>query len=135
MTDEHHAAGHFGEECPQCGTVHRVLDSLPDQPLTRSQIQGLRDSDQIEFARGIMFMSGGIFGYDTDEELTEDVVLSTAASTKVLSHYDDTGWVVEMESEHADDDDPTEVGEQMWAEGSQHLSDAVNAAFRGEDDV
>lgn len=135
MSDEHHAAGHFGEECPECGTVHRVLDSLPDQPLTRSQIAGLQDSENILFTRGLMFMSGGVFGYDTDEELTEDLVLSTDASTKVLSRFEGTGWVVEMESDHADDDDPVEVGEQMWAEGSQHLSEAVNAAFRGEDSV
>jgi len=129
MSDEHHAADHFGEKCPECGTVHRVLDSLPDQPLAMSQVESLRESDSLEFVRGVMFMSGGLLGYDTDEDLTDDLVLSTEGSTKVLRHYEGTGWVVEMEADHEPEENPEEVGKEMWAEASQHASEAMSDVF------
>lgn len=131
MSEEHHAADHFGEECPGCGTVHRVLESLPDQPLTTSQIEELRDSENIAFIRGLALVSGGLVGYDTDEEMTEDIVLSTESSTKVLSRYDGTGWVVDIEEPHHDGEDPAVVGEETWMKASQHLSTAMQEAFDG----
>lgn len=94
-----------------------------------SQIESLRESDKIAFVRGVSFMSSGLLGYDTEEDLTEDLVLSTEASTKVLSHHEGTGWVVEMESDHEQEEAPVEVGEEMWMEATHHMSEAMSEAF------
>lgn len=119
---------HLGEECPNCGVVHRVIESLPDKPLSWTEVESLEDSERIAFAQGIEFMSGGMFGMDA-QEVTENVVLSTSSSSMLLSRYLGTGWVVEQEAEHGDDESPKEVGQELWMEASQGFAGAMREAF------
>lgn len=131
MSEQHHTPEHLGEECPSCGVVHRVVESIPDKPLSRKAIDSLEDSDGIEFAEGVEFFFGEMAGSNA-EEATENLVLSTSTTTLLLSRYAGTGWVVEQEIEHRPDEDPEEVGRDIWMEASQHLSQAMNEVFREE---
>ena len=127
---EDHVHGNLGEVCSSCGTHHRLIESIPDRPLTRSEIDDLGDNDSIEFIRGVSFMFGEtLTGMDTDEEATEDLVISTAASTKAVSRHPGTGWVVEQEVDHEDDEDPADVGMEVWMEMSSMMAESMHAAF------
>jgi hypothetical protein len=121
---EHHPPDHLGEKCEGCGTVHRVLDSIPDRALTPGAVEAIRESDGIEFVRGIAFVPDP--GVDGGKgESTEDLVLSTSTSTMLLSRYRGTGWVVEQEIDHSPDEEPRQVGHELWAEASKDLTDEV----------
>lgn len=128
MSEQHHAADHLGEECPSCGVVHRVVESLPDKPLSRGGIDSLEGSENIAFAEGVEFFFGEMAGPNADEA-TENLVLSMSSSTRLLSRYAGTGWVVEQEIEHETDEDPEQVGRELWMEASQHLSEAMNEVY------
>lgn len=126
---EHNVLDRLGETCPHCGTHHRVLSSLPDAPLVESRIDSLRERNEIAFIRGIGMMFGETFGLDTDESATEDLVISTSSSTKLLSRHAGTGWVVEQEIEHESDENPTDVGQRVWMDFSSMLSEEISQQF------
>lgn len=110
-----------------------TFDALPETPLTNELVEKLRESDGIEFVRGLMWMSGTMVGLDTnDVEVTEDVILSTESKTVVLWYSDGVGWVVEKEIEHDPDDDPREVGFEAWAEASNAAAEGFHEAFGGD---
>lgn len=125
MADVHNSLDHLGTTC-QCGTHHRVFDSLPASPLTGSMIDQLRASERIHFVRGITMRSPD---HDSNEEVTEDVVLSTDSKTLLLSFYEEVGWVVEQEIEHRPGEDPETVGLETWTEVSDQLSTVLNETF------
>jgi hypothetical protein len=131
MSEQHHAPEHLGEECPSCGVVHRVVESIPDKPLSRTAIDSLEASEGIEYAEGVEFFFGEMAGPNA-EEATENLILSTSSSTKLLSRYAGTGWIIEQEIEHEPDEDPEQVGQELWMEASQHLSAAMNEVFRDQ---
>lgn len=126
MSSESHAPDRLGEQCPECGTHHRVIESIPDKPLSDEELESLRESEGVEFVRSLILMSGGLVGRDDAEEVTETIVLSTSARSLALQRYGGTGWVVEVEVEHESDDDPVEVGMDVWMEGSQYASAALS---------
>ena len=66
------------------------------------------------------------FGLDTDESATGDLVISTKSSTKLLSRHAGTGWVVEQEVDHEPDDDPSDVGFEVWTTFSSMLAEEVS---------
>lgn len=122
-----HDGTHIGETCPDCGTHHRVLESIPNQPLTRSALESIRDGDGITFARGIGWFFGEIVGAGTDDEVTEDIVLGTQEKALLLSLYE-PGWVVDLEAEPREDVDETveDVARELWMQSSQGLSEAMH---------
>lgn len=122
-----HDGTHIGETCPDCGTHHRLLESIPNQPLTRSALDSIRDGDGITFARGIGWFFGEIVGAGTDDEVTEDIVLGTQSKALLLSLYE-PGWVVDLEAEPRDDVDETveDVARELWMQSSQGLSEAMH---------
>jgi len=120
-----HDGSHIGEICPDCGTHHRVLESIPAQPLTRSALESIEDSDGITFARGIGWFYDGTS--DGDDETTEDIVLGTQKKALLLSLYQ-PGWVVDLEAEPREDEDETveDVARDLWMQSSQGLSEAMH---------
>jgi len=123
-----HTSEHIGEICPECGTHHRVIESLPAKQFTRSALEKLKESEGIVFAEGIMWMSPGLAGASGDEEVTDDIVLGTKNSAMVLRLYDE-GWVVEIEEEPREDETPEECAREVWMEGSNVASEAMHEAF------
>lgn len=124
-----HAVERIGTTCEGCGTHHRVFEKLDDKPISESAMNKLEQADTIKFIQGIAMMSGGLLGVETDQEVTKDIVLSTASKTMHLSQYKGHGWVVEQEIEHEDDEDPEEVGFQLWAERSSMLAEGMKDMF------
>jgi hypothetical protein len=122
---------HIGGYCPNCGTLHRVIESIPARPLRMTEVESMRDSDNVVFCMGVMMMSGGLVGMDTEEDVTEDIVLATEVSTRLLSLYRDHGWVVEVEVEHEEDESAEEVAMDVYRDAATMSSDAMNEAFGG----
>lgn len=122
-----HDGSHIGETCPECGTHHRVVGSIPPQPLTRSLLEDLRASPNFTVARGVGWTSGESVGFNTDEEVTEEIVLATETKALLLRLYD-PGWVVELEAEPREDDDETveDVATEMWSHASHDQSAALH---------
>lgn len=110
----------LGETCPDCGTHHRVVESIPSQPLTRSLVDDLRRSTTFTFVQATNWSSGKHLGLDTDEEVTEDLILGTETKAMYLRLYD-PGWVVELEADPREDVDETveDVAQEMWMYVSQ----------------
>jgi hypothetical protein len=119
-----HDGSHIGTTCPDCGTHHRILDSLPAHPLTPSILESLRDSESVSFCRGIEWIDSRAVGVDAGEDVTENIVLATEGSALLLSLYD-PGWVVEFEEEPEDGEDIQQVAETMWTSHSQMLGEAL----------
>lgn len=123
-----HDGSHIGETCPDCGTHHRVLESLPAHQLTMDVLESIRDSDGIAFARGIGWFYDG--SSEDSVETTEDIVLATQSKAMLLSLYE-PGWVVELEEEPREDADETveDVARELWMQSSQGLSEAMHDVF------
>ncbi len=125
-----HDGSHIGTECPDCGTHHRVLESLDASPMTRAALESLEDGETIILARGIAWMSPGLAGVEVEndepphDEVTEDIVLGTQTKALLLSLYD-PGWVVEMEIEPEEDETVKEVAQELWINASNDLSQAM----------
>jgi len=121
-----HDGSHIGKECEECGTKHRVLESLPARPFSRSALDSLREEDSVKFVRGVGWFFSGTA--DDDVETTEDIVLGTKNYARFLTLHE-TGWVVEQEDEIRENEDPEEYAFQRWQEVSQGASEAFHAAF------
>lgn len=119
---------HLGEVCPECGTHHRVIESLPAKPFTHGALDRLKQSERIVFAEGIMWMSPGMLGVSGDDEVTDEIVLGTKNSAMILQ-LGDEGWMVEIEEEPADDETPEECARDVWREASNIASEAFHDVF------
>lgn len=125
------ATEHIGGYCPDCGTHHRVIDSIPARPLRMIEVGSMSDSEDVVLCRAVMGMSGDMAGMDTDEEVTEDIVLATEKSSRVLHLYREHGWVVEAEVEHREDESAKEVAEDVYQDAANMSADAMSAALGG----
>jgi len=96
----------LGEVCPECGTHHRVIESIPAQPLTQSLVEELRESTNFTFVRGTNWISAKDLGLSTDQEVTEDLIIGTQTKALYLKLYE-PGWVVEIEEKPFEDEDET----------------------------
>lgn len=122
---------HIGGYCPDCGTHHRVVESIPARPLRMSEVDSLKESDDIVFCMQLMWMSGDMAGMDTDEDVTEDIVLTNETVTRLLSLYKGHGWVVEVEEEHGEDEAAEDVATDVYVEATNMVSGAMKEAFGG----
>lgn len=115
-----HDGSHIGEVCPDCGTHHRVLETLPAKPLTRSAIESLTEGEIIHYAQGIGWRDPEFLGVDGDDDVTENLVLATDGSVVVVRLYE-PGWVVEYEETPAEDEDVEQLGKKIWNQASNDL--------------
>lgn len=92
-----HARDNLDGECAVCDTNHRILESLPNQPIAPEKIEALEDRDGVVLARSIVAVPGTIVGSPA-EKVSEDIVLATERSVRTLTRYGDAGgWVVKQE--------------------------------------
>lgn len=122
---------HIGGYCPHCGTLHRVIESIPARPLRTSEVRSISESDDIVLCREIMAMSGDMAGMSTDEEVTEDIVLANETAARVLTFYRGHGWVVEIEEEYGESESPEEVAEEVYQDAANMGSEAMQMALGG----
>lgn len=99
------------EECPVCYTNHRVVESLPDKPLTKSYVEKL--DDQLPYAEATFPPEDKVVDA-IPANITDNLIISTEASTKILQYMMEYGWVVGEEIEHYGEAEPEEVGKQAW---------------------
>lgn len=107
------------QTCSDCGSEHRVLESLPARPLTASDVEDLRASDSLTFVAGARWLFGDV-APEFDEEVTEDVVLATDQRALLLSLYG-IGWVVEREVEPGPDETAAEAAHDLLMAASSAL--------------
>lgn len=115
-----HDGTHIGEVCPDCGTHHRVLETLPGKPLTQEAIDSLESGENIHYARGIGWRDPEFLGVESDDKVTENVVLATDGSVVVVRLYE-PGWVVEYEEEPDDGENVEKLGKKIWNQASNDL--------------
>lgn len=120
---------YIGGHCPNCGTHHRVIESIPERPLRMSEVKSLKESNDVILCMSVMGMSGDMAGMDTDEEVTEEIVVGGETATRVLSLYRGHGWVVDIEVEVRDDESAEEVARDVYIEATNRNADAMKAAF------
>ncbi|MFP4189333.1 MAG: hypothetical protein ACLFR5_08035 [Halobacteriales archaeon] len=98
-------------ECPVCFTNHRVVDSLPERPITDSEVDKLADG--FVFCRPI-YLRGELEHPEMPTNITPAIVMSTEEMTTQIALYTDVGWVVEKEVELTNELEPDETSEQLW---------------------
>lgn len=128
---------HINEECPNCGIVHRVIDSIPARPATDLLVDQLEEMDGIEYVSGIAVISReeappSMDLADGAAWVSNELVLSTSSRTQHLV-YTPEGWVVYQYTEHDPDDDPEVVGE-LAAMNATDLNDLRETRPDDDDD-
>jgi len=114
------------EECPVCFTNHRIIDNLPEQPLTKSTVEKL--DEQLPFVRGTFPNPDEVVdGIPTN--ITDVLVISTEDSTRILQFYVDHGWIVGEEREHYEGMEPEEVGQMAWEKYSEDFHRQMRQRF------
>lgn len=98
-------------ECPVCYTNHRMVESLPDKPLTKSYVEKL--DDQLLYVRGTFPPECEVVD-EVPTHITDNLIISTESSTRIIQYHVDCGWVVGEVIEHPEDVEPEEVGQQAW---------------------
>lgn len=111
-----------GETCDCCGTQRRVIEKLPDKPLSSTFLDALEESGSFAFARGIAMTDASLFEIDSESPVTEDVVLSTETATRVLERHEGVGWVVSQEFFHEPHEEAQTVGFEIWTEASNRIA-------------
>lgn len=124
---EHNPTDYIDMECPVCGFEHQVLKSLPKRPLSQEVIDSLRDSENIKFIDSVAL------GDENTNILTKEspkgaIIMSTRNKTRILSLYEDIGYIVEDEILYGEEDDPEEVGKGV-RDQVQSLYDTVISNF------
>lgn len=109
--ENHDPTNYLDEDCPVCFTDHRVIESLPPRPITRSEAEELKDG--FEFFKPIYF-EGDLAHPDASPNEAPTIVQSTQDKTYQIALYSDVGWVVEKEIDLVGEMDPEEMGNELW---------------------
>lgn len=117
-----------GVYCPDCGTYHPVVDSIPTRPLRRAEVESIKESDNVVFCRALIWMSGDQSGMDTSDDVTEDIVLATEGAARVITLHQEQGWAVEIEEAPEE----TESAEDVAWDIYQNLSRLTDAVMEGK---
>lgn len=115
-----------GTECSECGTHHKILDSLPARPLAEREVDSLDEDTSIALAEPVNLMVAEVMGVEDAEWATENIVLGTSESARVVSLHEGVGWVVQME-EPLDCNccTPREHGENFLLDSSEMLKSTI----------
>lgn len=124
-----------GKECPDCGTYHAIMDSLPERSLTEAEVHSLNESEKTVLAEPVYVTRGATMpGVEDDLAwATDTMVLATDSSAKVLSLHEGYGWVVDVE-EPLDCDccTPEEHGKNLLLDSSEMLKRATSELMGGD---
>lgn len=118
----HNPLEYLNEECPVCHIRHDVVEFLPSRPLRKAEIDRMNDKN--ELVKGI-YMCGELSIEGVPEDLSPTFVLTTMDSTKIISLYEEVGWVVEDEINHPEEVTPVNVGEAAFEGKLQSYKDWV----------
>ncbi len=117
-----------GEECSECGTHHKILDSIPSRALTENEVQSLGDAEKFSLFEAINFMTGMTMpGVSDSAWATEDLVIATESGARIVSLYEDHGWVVAVELPlECDCCTPREHGENVLLDATEDLKHSMS---------
>lgn len=101
-----------------------TLTSLPDRPLTVDEISDLHNSDEFLMVRPIMVFGGNRLGFDTEKDLTKDVVFATEDSVYVAAFHGDD-WVIEDEEDLSESETPEDDAMDLYQEYALKMTDAT----------
>lgn len=112
--ENHDPTEYLNEECPICYTEHRIVEFLPVRPLKRPEIEEMDTKNK--FAGGV-YLDGELAVEGEPENITGSFVISTLSETRIVTLYENEGWIIERELEHPediDDEEASEIGEKIW---------------------
>lgn len=120
--DEDHARHNLDGECGECETNHRILESLPNQPISPESIETIEEKDGIVLSRSIVAIPGDIVGANADM-VSEDIVLASEATVRTLTRYgDEGGWVVKQELRVPEDRDARDFAQDVYDQLANEFS-------------
>lgn len=120
---EHNLVDYLDEsECPVCHTNHRVVESLPEMPLTEAYVERL--DERLPYVRGTFPPEDEVADY-IPTSITDNLIISTENSTRILQFMIEHGWVVAEEIEDHGEMKPEEVGEQAWRHYNEEFRDWI----------
>ena len=129
---EHDITEYLSEsDCPVCHTNHRVLDSLPDAPLTKSHVESL--SGKFEYINAT-FPDDQLAEDGIPTGVTDTLIVSNDSKTKIIMYYMETGWIVAEELPHGGN--PEIAGEQAYEHYKEEFDSMMNDRYgtKGETD-
>jgi hypothetical protein len=118
--ENHNPLDYLGQECQVCFTDHRVIESLPERPIEKIELEKWREQ-QDEWDSKFVYFEPIYF----EDELTLENLSETATVTLVfgtednvvqVALYNDAGWVVEKEIDMTDGGAPVEMAELLREE-------------------
>ena len=113
---EHDLRDHLDEsECSVCLTNHRVIESIPKEPLTKNYVEQL--NQHFPFGGATFPREEEVEGIPT--HITDVLVISNESTTQILQFYMEYGWIVGEEVDHPDSLEPEEVGRMAWEQYSE----------------
>jgi hypothetical protein len=127
---------HPGTECSHCGLHHKIIESLPERPLTEEEVNSLNKGESLVLAEPINLLRGELMpGFESSDWTTEDIVIATDSAAKVLSLHEGHGWVVDVEAPlDCDCCTPKEHGENVLLDASEMLKESVDTVM-GDDPI
>lgn len=114
-----------GEVCPECGTHHRVVESIPARPLRVTELNEMEESGKMALAMPMVAAFGSMAESEDGTDTTREIVLSTTEKAYILSFESEHGWVVASEREHQEDEDPVESGMMLQQVHSMAMFDEL----------
>ena len=121
-----------GDACPECGTRHRVIESLPDRPMTLEEVEQLEESDTFEFVIEVGGYTGELVAVNLEKDVTREIITVTETTLRVISHYMDRGWIVEIERDVGEDESPREAGLAMFDRVTSERPSELEVTFAFE---
>ena len=107
----HDPLDYLNEECPVCYTEHQVVEFLPKRPLRQSEIERMDKKNKLVKA---VYMRDELAVEGEPEDATPTFVLTTTDFTRIITLFNNVGWVVEREVENPEDADPKVIGKRAW---------------------
>lgn len=128
--ENHDPLDYLDQECEECLTDHRVIESLPKRPVEKVELEDWC-TEQVEWEGEFVYFKPIYF----ENELTHDDLSETATGTLVfgtednvvqVALYNRVGWVVEKEIDMTDGGDSVKMSKLLREETRSGYVDFVN---------
>lgn len=118
--ENHDPLDYLDQECEVCFTDHRVIESLPERPVEKAELEEWREKQDEWDGKFIYFepiyFENELTHEDLSETATATLVFGTEDNVVQVALYNDAGWVVEKEINIPDGGDPVEMAKLLREE-------------------
>ena len=128
--ENHNPLDYLDQECEVCFTDHRIIESLPERPIEKVELEGWPEKQDEWDGKFVYFepiyFEDGLTHEDLSETATATLVFGTEDTVVQIALYNDAGWVVEKEIGMTDRGDPVEMAKLLHEETRSGYVEFVN---------